>query len=39
MTATLNLESLAQLSAERILNCTAEGMVITLLAWLLLRAR
>jgi beta-lactamase regulating signal transducer with metallopeptidase domain len=38
MTAALNLESLAQLSAERILNCTAEGMVIALLAWLLLRA-
>jgi beta-lactamase regulating signal transducer with metallopeptidase domain len=33
-----NLESLAQLSAERILNCTAEGMVIALLAWLVLRA-
>ena len=38
MTAALNLQSLAQLSAERILNCTAEGMVIALLAWLLLRA-
>jgi bla regulator protein blaR1 len=37
MTA-LNLQSLAQLSAERILNCTAEGMVIALLAWLVLRA-
>jgi beta-lactamase regulating signal transducer with metallopeptidase domain len=34
----LNLQSLAQLSAERIINCTAEGMVIALLAWLLLRA-
>ncbi len=33
-----NLESLAQLSAERILNCAAEGMVIALLAWLVLRA-
>lgn len=33
-----NLESLAQLSAERILSCTAEGMVIALLAWLVLRA-
>jgi beta-lactamase regulating signal transducer with metallopeptidase domain len=33
-----NLHSLAQLSAERIINCTAEGMVIALLAWLLLRA-
>ena len=31
-------ESLAQLSAERILNCAAEGMVIALLAWLVLRA-
>ena len=38
MTAALNLQSLAQLSAERILNCTAEGMVIALLAWLVLRA-
>ena len=38
MTGALNLQSLAQLSAERILNCTAEGMVIALLAWLLLRA-
>ncbi len=37
MTA-LNLQSVAQLSAERILNCTAEGMVIALLAWLVLRA-
>ena len=34
----LNLQSLAQLSAERLLNCAAEGMVIALLAWLLLRA-
>jgi beta-lactamase regulating signal transducer with metallopeptidase domain len=34
----LNLQSLAQLSAERIINCTAEGMVIALLAWVLLRA-
>lgn len=38
MTGALTLQSLAQLSAERILNCTAEGMVIALLAWLLLRA-
>jgi hypothetical protein len=38
MTSALNLQSLAQLSAERILNCTAEGIVIALLAWLLLRA-
>ena len=34
----LTLQPLAQLSAERILNCTAEGTVIALLAWLLLRA-
>ena len=33
-----NLQSLAQLSAERIINCMAEGMVIVLLAWVLLRA-
>jgi len=38
MTAAFNLSSLAQLSAERILNSTAEGIVIALLAWLLLRA-
>src|SRR5450755_140544 len=38
MTDALNLQSLAQLSAERILNSTAEGMVIALLAWVLLRA-
>jgi bla regulator protein blaR1 len=38
MTAALNLQSLAQLSAERILNSAAEGMVIALLAWVLLRA-
>ncbi len=38
MLAALNLQSVAQLSAERILNCTAEGMVIALLAWLVLRA-
>ena len=38
MTAGFNLSSLAQLSAERILSCTAEGMVIALLAWVLLRA-
>ena len=37
MTGALNLQSLAQLSAERILNCAAEGMIIALLAWLLLR--
>ena len=33
-----SLQSVAQLSAERILNCTVEGMVIALLAWLVLRA-
>jgi beta-lactamase regulating signal transducer with metallopeptidase domain len=38
MTAALNLQSVAQLSAGRILNCTVEGMVIALLAWLVLRA-
>ncbi len=38
MTGALHLATLAQLSAERIVNCTAEGMVIALLAWLLLRA-
>jgi BlaR1 peptidase M56 len=38
MNTFLWLQPLAQLSAERILNCTAEGMVIALLAWVLLRA-
>ncbi len=38
MIAALHLQSVAQLSAERILNCTAEGVVIALLAWLVLRA-
>lgn len=38
MTGALNFESLAQISAERMLNGTAEGMIIALLAWLLLRA-
>jgi beta-lactamase regulating signal transducer with metallopeptidase domain len=38
MTGALDLQSLAQLSAERILNCTAEGMIIAVLAWFLLRA-
>ena len=33
-----DLQSLAQLSAERILNCAVEGMGIALLAWVLLRA-
>ena len=37
MIAAFSLQSVAQLSAERILNCTAEGMVIVLLAWLVLR--
>jgi beta-lactamase regulating signal transducer with metallopeptidase domain len=35
--ATFNLQSLAQISAERMLNCTAEGLGIALLAWVLLR--
>jgi len=34
----LNLQSLAEISAERLLNCAAEGIVIALLAWLVLRA-
>jgi len=34
----LGLNGLAQLSAERLLNCAAEGMVIALLAWFVLRA-
>jgi bla regulator protein blaR1 len=34
----LNLRLLAQLSAERAVNCVAEGTVITLLAWILVRA-
>ncbi|MBZ5650010.1 MAG: M56 family metallopeptidase [Acidobacteriia bacterium] len=38
MIAALHLQSVAQLFAERILNCTAEGVVIALLAWLVLRA-
>jgi len=38
MIAVLSLQSVAQLSAESIVNCTAEGMVIALLAWLVLRA-
>ena len=36
--AALNLQSLAEISAERLLNCAAEGIVIALLAWLVLRA-
>jgi Zn-dependent protease with chaperone function len=34
----LNLQSLAQLSAERILNSMVEGIGIAMLAWILLRA-
>jgi Zn-dependent protease with chaperone function len=34
----LDLQSLAQISATRILNCAAEGIGIALLAWVLLRA-
>jgi beta-lactamase regulating signal transducer with metallopeptidase domain len=34
----LNLQSLAQLSSERILNSVAEGVGIAVLAWVLLRA-
>jgi beta-lactamase regulating signal transducer with metallopeptidase domain len=33
----LNLQSFAQLSSARLLNCTAEGIGIALLAWILLR--
>ena len=36
--APISLQSLAQISAERILNCTAEGLGIALLAWIMLRA-
>jgi beta-lactamase regulating signal transducer with metallopeptidase domain len=35
--ATFNLQFLAQISAERMLNCTAQGLGIALLAWILLR--
>jgi beta-lactamase regulating signal transducer with metallopeptidase domain len=38
MIAALKLQSLAQLFAERMINCTAEGMTIALLAWVVLRA-
>ena len=34
----LNLQFIARLSAARMLNCTAEGIGIALLAWILLRA-
>jgi beta-lactamase regulating signal transducer with metallopeptidase domain len=33
----LNLQSFAQLSSARLLNCTAEGIGIALVAWILLR--
>jgi Zn-dependent protease with chaperone function len=36
--AALNLQSVAQISSERLLNCAAEGMIIALLAWLVLRS-
>jgi beta-lactamase regulating signal transducer with metallopeptidase domain len=35
--AAFNLQSLAQFSSERILNCAIEGLGIALLAWILLR--
>lgn len=38
MITAFNLESVSQLSAERILNCTAEGIGIAFLAWLVLHA-
>jgi beta-lactamase regulating signal transducer with metallopeptidase domain len=37
MIATFNLDQLARISAERMLNCLLEGIVIGLFAWLLLR--
>jgi len=37
MTTSLNLHAIAQMSAERMLNCVAEGIVIALFAWMLLR--
>ena len=38
MTETVfNLQSLAQFSSERILNCAVEGFGIAVLAWILLR--
>jgi len=37
MTSAINLHTIAQLSAERMLNCIVEGMAIALFAWLLLR--
>src|ERR1700730_12223111 len=38
MAGAIDLQSLARLSSERMLNCTAEGIGIALLAWILLRA-
>jgi beta-lactamase regulating signal transducer with metallopeptidase domain len=37
MTSAINLHAVAQFSAERMLNCIAEGVAIALFAWLLLR--
>jgi beta-lactamase regulating signal transducer with metallopeptidase domain len=37
MTTSWNLHAIAQMSAERMLNCLAEGIVIALFAWMLLR--
>jgi beta-lactamase regulating signal transducer with metallopeptidase domain len=37
MTTSLNLHAIAQMSTERMLNCLAEGVVIALFAWMLLR--
>jgi beta-lactamase regulating signal transducer with metallopeptidase domain len=37
MTAVLNLNQLARMSAERMLNCMIEGIAIGLFAWILLR--
>ena len=37
MTSAINLNTVAQFSAERMLNCMVEGVAIALFAWLLLR--
>lgn len=37
MVTALNLHAIAQMSAERMLNCLAEGIAIALFAWVLLR--
>jgi beta-lactamase regulating signal transducer with metallopeptidase domain len=37
MTSAINLNAVAQFSAERMLNCMVEGVAIALFAWLLLR--